>query len=53
MVGNGVHAGRCSRIRGRVQLTTDGHRAYLNAVEDAFGGDVDYALLQKIYGASR
>jgi IS1 family transposase len=41
-----------SRIRGRVQLTTDGHRAYLNAVEDAFGSDVDYAQLQKIYGAS-
>jgi hypothetical protein len=41
-----------ARIRGRVQLTTDGHRAYLNAVEDAFGADVDYAVLQKIYGAS-
>jgi hypothetical protein len=40
------------RIRGRVQLTTDGHRAYLNAVEDAFGADIDYAQLQKIYGAS-
>jgi hypothetical protein len=40
------------RIRGRVQLTTDGHRAYLNAVEDAFGMDIDYAQLQKIYGAS-
>jgi IS1 family transposase len=41
-----------SRIRGRVQLTTDQHRAYLEAVEDAFGADVDYAQLQKIYGAS-
>ena len=41
-----------SRIRGRVQLTTDGHRAYLNAVEDAFGADVDYAVLQKIYCVS-
>ncbi|QHN03496.1 IS1 family transposase [Granulicella sp. WH15] len=41
-----------ARIRGRVQLTTDGHRAYLNAVEDAFGMDVDYAQLQKIYRAS-
>jgi IS1 family transposase len=41
-----------SRIRGRVQLTTDGHKAYLDAVEDAFGADVDYAQLQKIYGAS-
>lgn len=35
-----------------MQLTTDGHRPYLNAVEDAFGADVDYAVLQKIYGAS-
>ena len=34
----------------RVQLTTDGHRAYLTAVEDAFGCEVDYAMLQKIYG---
>lgn len=41
-----------SRIRGRVQVTTDGHRAYLEAVEEAFGADVDYAQLQKIYGAS-
>lgn len=41
-----------SRIKGRVQITTDGHKAYLNAVEDAFGMDVDYAQLQKIYGAS-
>jgi IS1 family transposase len=40
-----------SRIRGRVQITTDGHRAYLDAVEDAFGADIDYAQLQKIYGA--
>jgi len=40
-----------SRIRGRVQLTTDGHKAYLDAVEDAFGFDVDFATLQKIYGA--
>jgi len=40
------------RIKGRVQLTTDRHRAYLNAEEDAFGIDVDYAQLQKNYGAS-
>ena len=40
------------RIKGRVQLTTDRHRAYLNAVEDTFGIDVDYAQLQKNYGAS-
>jgi IS1 family transposase len=40
-----------SRIVGRVQVTTDGHRAYLDAVEGAFGMDCDYAQLQKIYGA--
>jgi IS1 family transposase len=39
------------RISNRVQITTDGHRAYLDAVEDAFGADIDYAMLQKIYGA--
>jgi len=36
---------------GRIQLTTDGFRAYLTAVESAFGGDVDYAQLVKVYGA--
>src|SRR5437763_3550069 len=41
-----------SRIRNRVQITTDGHKAYLEAVENAFGADIDYAQLQKIYGAS-
>ena len=40
-----------NRIRGRVQVTTDGHKAYLEAVETAFGVDCDYAQLQKIYGA--
>ena len=39
------------RIRNRVQITTDGHRAYLDAVENAFGADIDYAQLQKLYGA--
>ncbi len=34
----------------RVQLTTDGHRAYLRAVEEAFGDDIDYAQLVKLYG---
>ncbi len=38
------------RLASRVQLTTDGHRAYVSAVEDAFGSDVDYAMLVKIYG---
>src|SRR6266700_907588 len=41
-----------SRLANRVQLTTDGHKAYLGAVEDAFGADVDYAQLVKIYGES-
>ena len=39
-----------ARLATRVQLTTDGHRAYLEAVEGAFGGDVDYAMLVKLYG---
>jgi IS1 family transposase len=39
-----------SRLATRVQLTTDGHRAYLQAVDDAFGIDVDYAQLVKLYG---
>lgn len=39
-----------SRLSNRVQLTTDGHRAYLTAVDDAFGGQIDYAQLIKIYG---
>ena len=40
------------RLANRVQLTTDGHRAYLQAVEDAFGADIDYAMLVKLYGVS-
>src|SRR5882672_575322 len=39
------------RIKNRVQITTDGNRVYLDAVENAFGADIDYAMLQKIYGA--
>ena len=39
-----------SRLANRVQLTTDGHKAYLDAVEGAFGADVDFAQLVKIYG---
>jgi IS1 family transposase len=38
------------RLAHRVQLTTDGHKPYLAAVEDAFGADIDYATLVKIYG---
>jgi IS1 family transposase len=39
-----------SRLTNRVQLTSDGHRAYLEAVEDAFGADIDYAQLIKLFG---
>jgi IS1 family transposase len=39
-----------SRLVTRVQLTTDGHKPYLAAVEDAFGSNIDYATLVKIYG---
>jgi IS1 family transposase len=38
------------RLANRVQLTTDGHKPYLDAVESAFGMDVDYAMLVKLYG---
>ena len=41
-----------SRLANRVQMTTDGLKAYLDAVEGAFGADVDYAQLVKLYGAS-
>ena len=40
------------RMGNRIQLTSDGHRAYLEAVEQAFGDDVDFAQLVKIYGNS-
>ena len=39
-----------TRLAERVQLTSDGHKAYLEAVEGAFGGDVDYGMLVKLYG---
>ena len=39
------------RMRGRIHLTSDGHRPYLRAVEAAFGGAVDYAMLVKVYGS--
>ena len=38
-----------SRLKNRVQLTTDGHLPYLEAVEGAFGADIDYSMLQKLY----
>ena len=42
-----------SRLANRIQLTTDGHAAYLSAVDNTFGNDIDYAMLVKIYGATR
>lgn len=57
MVGNrGAEAAQmfmrdvASRLANRVQLTTDGHRMYVEAVERAFAGDIDYAMLVKHYG---
>src|SRR3984893_10607410 len=44
--------GVASRLANRVQLTSDGHKAYLDAVERAFGADVDYAQLVRLYGPS-
>ncbi len=41
------------RLANRVQLTTDGHRVYLDAVESAFGSEIDYAMLVKLYGGDR
>lgn len=41
-----------SRLANRIQLTSDGHKAYLEAVEGAFGSDIDYAMLVKLYGES-
>lgn len=43
----------CGRLLKRVQLTTDGHHAYLTAVDTAFDGEVDYAQIVKIYGTAR
>lgn len=39
------------RLANRVQMTTDGHKAYLEAIEGAFGGDIDYVQFVKMYGA--
>lgn len=41
------------RLANRVQLTTDGHRAYVDAVDNAFGVNVDYSMLVKLYGNDR
>ncbi len=57
MVGNrDAHAARefiqdlAGRLNSRIQLTTDGHKPYLEAVDEAFGNNIDYAMLIKIYG---
>jgi len=42
-----------ARMKNRIQLTSDGLRCYLNAVEEAFGGDIDYATLVKLYGSEK
>ena len=42
-----------NRLASRVQLTTDGHRPYLEAVEGAFGADIDYAMLIKLYASTQ
>lgn len=42
-----------TRLKNRVMLTTDGFKPYLEAVEESFGADIDYAMLVKIYGASQ
>lgn len=42
-----------SRLANRVQLTTDGHKPYLEAIESAFGSEIDYAMLIKLYGESQ
>ncbi len=50
---NAFMADLASRLSRRVQLTTDGHKAYLQAVESAFSDQVDYAMLVKLYGEPR
>lgn len=41
------------RLKNRIQLTTDGHRVYLDAVDNAFGGEIDYAMLVKVYESTQ
>jgi|SRR6185312_1956298 len=49
-LGNGFMKDCASRIHGRVQITTDGHGVYLNAVEEAFGMHVDYPSSKRFTG---
>ena len=39
-----------SRMANRIQLTSDGHKSYIKAVEDSYGNDIDNAMLVKLYG---
>lgn len=48
--GNDLMQDLASRLTNRVQPTTDGHKVYLQAVENAFGCEIDYAMLVKVYG---
>jgi len=48
--GNAFMLDLARRLKNRVQLTTDGHSVYLTAVEEAFGCEIDYAMLIKVYG---
>jgi hypothetical protein len=41
------------RLSNRVPRTSDGHKAYLDAVEPAFGSDVDYSMMVKVFGSDR
>lgn len=41
------------RLAGRIQMTTDGHKVYLEAIEAAFGANIDYSMLIKLYGAEQ
>lgn len=50
MIATDLMTDLAGRLRHRVQLTTDGLKSYLSAVEDAFGCDIDYAQLVKLYG---
>jgi hypothetical protein len=48
-----IHAGSCQRLANRVQLTTDGHASYLEAVDNAFGSNIDFGQLVKLYGVTQ
>ena len=47
---NQRNPGILEELKKSEQLTTDGHKVYLNAVENAFGSEIDYAMLVRVYG---